>query len=304
MERLLEGKVIIVTGAGAGVGKCIALEAARQGASVIVNDLGVNIDGSGSDTGPAQQTVEEIQKFGGIATANTNSVAEWDAAQSIVQQAVDVYGRIDGIVNNAGNLRDIIFHKMSEDDFDAVIRVHLKGSWNMSRAAAPHFKAQEGGAFVHMTSTSGLIGNFGQVNYCAAKMGIVGMSKAIALDMQRFNVRSNCIAPFAFTRMVGTIPTDTPEGIERTKINMRMEAAKIAPFACALLTDGTKDVTGQIFGVRSNEIYLFSQPRPVRTAHASDGWTVDSCVQRAIPMLRGSFSPLDRSRDVFTWDPV
>ncbi|MGT2431270.1 SDR family NAD(P)-dependent oxidoreductase [Cupriavidus basilensis] len=301
---LLEGKVVIVTGAGAGVGKGIALEAARQGARVIVNDLGVNIDGSGGSAGPAQQAVDEIRAFGGEAAASTDSVADWGSAQKIIQQALDLYGRVDGVVNNAGNLRDIIFHKMSEDDFDAVIRVHLKGSWNMSRAAAPHFKGQEGGAFVHMTSTAGLIGNFGQANYSAAKLGVVGLSKSIAVDMQKFNVRSNCIAPFAFTRMVGSIPTNTPEAAERMKINMRLEAGKIALFTLALLTDKAKHVTGQIFGVRNNEIYLFSQPRPIRTAHNSDGWTVESCLERAIPMFQPSFFPLDLSRDVFGWDPV
>ena len=193
---------------------------------------------------------------------------------------------------------------MSEDAFDSVIKVHLKGSWNMSRAAAPYLKEQGSGSFVHMTSSAGLIGNNAQVNYIAAKMGIVGLSKAIALDMERFAVRSNCIAPFAFTRLVDSIPRDTPEGEERYRVNSRMEANKIAPFTCALLTDGAKDVTGQIFGVRNNEIYLFSQPRPIRTAHNGDGWTVETCVERAIPMLRGSFFPLDKSRDVFTWDPV
>lgn len=304
MSKLLEGKVIVVTGAGAGVGKGIAMEAARQGASVIVNDLGVAIDGSGSSSGPAEQTVSEIRAAGGIAVANTDSVAEWNSAQAIIAQAMDVYGRIDGVVNNAGNLRDVIFHKMSEEEFDAVIKVHLKGSFNMSRAAAPHFKSAGSGAFVQMTSTSGLIGNFGQVNYCSAKMGIVGMSKAIALDMERFNVRSNCIAPFAFTRMVDTIPTDTPEGAARQKVNQRLEAAKIAPFACALMTDGAKDVTGQIFGVRNNEIYLFSQPRPIRTAHSGEGWSVQGCLDVAIPMMRPSFFALDKSRDVFSWDPV
>ena len=304
MQALLEGKVIVVTGAGAGVGKGIAIEAARQGARVIVNDLGVAIDGSGASSGPAQQTVDEILAFGGTASANTESVAEWKSAQSIVSQALDLYGRIDGLVNNAGNLRDIIFHKMPEEDFDAVIKVHLKGSFNMSRAAAPHFKSEETGAFIHMTSTSGLIGNFGQANYSAAKMGIVGLSKSIALDMERFNVRSNCIAPFAFTRMVGTIPSDTPEGMERMKVNRRLEAAKIAPFTCALLTDAAKDVTGQIFGVRNNEIYLFSQPRPIRTAHCGSGWTVQSCLDVAIPMMKPSFHRLDKSRDVFSWDPV
>lgn len=304
MQALLEGKVIVVTGAGAGVGKGIAMEAARQGAKVIVNDLGVAIDGSGASSGPAQQTVDEIRAFGGTAAANTESVAEWKSAQSIISQALDLFGRIDGVVNNAGNLRDVIFHKMPEDDFDAVIQVHLKGSFNMSRAAAPHFKSEESGSFVHMTSTSGLIGNFGQANYCSAKMGVVGLSKAIALDMERFNVRSNCIAPFAFTRMVNTIPTDTPDGMARMKVNQRLEAEKIAPFTCALLTDAAKDVTGQIFGVRNNEIYLFSQPRPIRTAHSGEGWTVQSCLDVAIPMMKPSFYALDKSRDVFSWDPV
>jgi NAD(P)-dependent dehydrogenase (short-subunit alcohol dehydrogenase family) len=304
MSRLLEGKVIVVTGAGAGVGKEIALEAARQGAKVVVNDLGVNIDGSGGSAGPAQRAVEEIKAAGGEAVANTDSVAEWKSAQAIIAQAVDTYGRVDGVVNNAGNLRDVIFHRMTEEDFDAVIKVHLKGSFNMSRAAAPHFKTEGSGAFVHMTSTSGLIGNFGQVNYCAAKMGIVGLSKSIALDMEKFGVRSNCLAPFAFTRMVNTIPSDTPEGAARMKVNQRLEAAKIAPFTCALLTDAAKTVTGQIFGVRNNEIYLFSQPRPIRTAHRGEGWTVQACLDVALPMMQPSFFPLDKSRDVFSWDPV
>jgi NAD(P)-dependent dehydrogenase (short-subunit alcohol dehydrogenase family) len=301
---LLEGKVVIVTGAGAGVGKGIAMEAARQGARVIVNDLGVNIDGSGGSAGPAQQTVDEIKAAGGDAAANTDSVADWESAQKIAQQAMDLYGRIDGVVNNAGNLRDVMFHKMTEEEFDAVVRVHLKGTWNVSRAVAPHFKAQESGAYVHMTSTSGLIGNVGQANYAAAKMGIVGLSKAIALDMKKFNVRSNCIAPFAFTRMVGSIPANTPEAVERMKIHMRMEPGKIAPFTLALLTDQATDVNGQIFGVRSNEIYLMSQPRPIRTAHNDQGWTVESCLERAIPMFRPSLFPLDLSRDAFAWDPV
>ncbi|MEW5713812.1 SDR family NAD(P)-dependent oxidoreductase [Pseudomonas sp. SB113] len=302
--KLLEDKVIVVTGAGAGVGRGIAMEAARQGAKVIVNDLGVSMDGSGANAGPAQNVVAEIEALGGTASANTDSVAEWDGAQRIIQQAIDLYGRIDGVVNNAGNLRDVLFHKMTEEEFDAVIKVHLKGTWNVSRAAAPHFKAQQSGAYVHMTSTSGLIGNLAQANYMSAKMGIVGLSKSISLDLERFNVRSNCIAPFAFTRMVSSIPADTPEGKARMEVNMRLEADKIAPFTLALLTEGASHVSGQIFAVRNNEIFLFSQPRPIRTAHNSEGWTVKTCLERALPMFEASFYPLDKSRDVFTWDPV
>ena len=205
MKGLLEGKVIVVTGAGAGVGKGIAIEAARQGAKVIVNDLGVAIDGTGGNAGPAQQTVDEIRAFGGTAAANTDSVAEWKSAQAIIQNALDLYGRIDGVVNNAGNLRDGIFHKMSEEDFDAVVKVHLKGCFNMSRAASPHFKTEETGAFVHMTSTSGLIGNFGQANYGAAKLGCVGLAKTLGLEGAKYNIRVNSLAPTAGTRMTEDI---------------------------------------------------------------------------------------------------
>jgi NAD(P)-dependent dehydrogenase (short-subunit alcohol dehydrogenase family) len=300
----LEGKVIIVTGAGAGVGQAVAREAGRQGARVIVNDLGVRLDGTEESAGPAEETAAAIRAEGGEATANCDSVADWNSAHRIVQQAMDLHGRIDGVVNSAGNLRDAVFHKMTEEDFDAVIRVHLKGSFNVSRAAAPHMKAQESGAFVFMTSTAGLVGNFGQANYSAAKAGMLGLSKSIAVDMQKFNVRSNCIAPFAFTRMVASVPANTPEALARREKNMRMKPETIAPFTLALLSDATKHVSGQVFCVRNNEIFLFSQPRPLRSAHTSDGWTVQTCIDRAIPMLQSSFYPLDISRDVFPWDPV
>jgi NAD(P)-dependent dehydrogenase (short-subunit alcohol dehydrogenase family) len=304
-EGLLSGKVVVVTGAGGGVGRGIALEAAREGARVVVNDLGGSVTGDGVDATPAQKVVAEIHAQGGEAVVSGHDVADWQGAQLIIQTALEAFGRVDGVVNNAGILRDAIFHKISEKDFDDVLRVHLKGSFNVARAAAEHFKAQGGGAFVHMTSTSGLIGNFGQSNYCAAKMGIVGLSKAIALDMARFGVRSNCIAPFAFTRMVGSIPTDTPEQQARMKVIERLKAEKIAPFTVALLADEAKDVTGQIFGVRNNEIYLFSQPRPFRTAHTGEpGWTPRSVVERVLPQFRPDFYKLDRSMDVFTWDPV
>lgn len=304
-EGLLADKVIIVTGAGGGVGRSIALDLAREGARVVVNDLGGSVTGSGADTGAAQRVVDEIREAGGEAIASSDSVAEFEAGARIVQAALDAFGRIDGIVNNAGILRDTIFHKMSEQDFDSVVAVHLKGSFNVARHAAPHFKAQGSGAFVHITSTSGLIGNFGQVNYCAAKMGIVGLSKAMALDMARFKVRSNCIAPFAFTRMVGSIPTDTPEQQARMRVIERLKAEKIAPFVTALMADAAADITGQIFGVRNNEIYLFTQPRPFRTAHTGEpGWTPHEVIDRVLPMFRPDLYRLDRSMDVFTWDPV
>jgi NAD(P)-dependent dehydrogenase (short-subunit alcohol dehydrogenase family) len=303
MTGVLSGKVVIVTGAGRGVGAEIAKLAAREGARVVVNDLGGNESGKGEDLGPAQQVVAEIAAAGGDAIANGSSVASWQGAHDLFAAAMNTFGDVDAIVNNAGVLRDVMFHKMSEPDWDTVVAVNLKGCFNVARAAAPHFKDKQKGSFVHMTSTSGLIGNFGQVNYGASKMGVAGLSKCIALDMAKFTVRSNCIAPFAWTRLVGTIP-NTPENAARIEVARKMTPDKIAPFAVALCADASRDVTGQIFGVRRNEIFVFSQPRPVRSVHTHEGWTPESCIAHALPALRGSFSRLDRSSDVFTWDPV
>jgi NAD(P)-dependent dehydrogenase (short-subunit alcohol dehydrogenase family) len=301
---LLNGKTVLVTGGGRGVGRAIALAAAEAGANVAVNDLGVSLTGDSTGDSPAHEVVAEIEALGGKAIALTDSVSNWDAAHSMIETTVAKFGAIDAVINNAGNLRDVIFHKMTEDDFDAVINVHLKGTFNMSRAAAPFFKQQNGGAFLHMTSTSGLVGNFGQANYCAAKLGIVGMSKAIALDMQRFGVRSNAVAPFAWTRMVSSIPAETPKQQKRVDGLKKLVPERLAPFAVAICSDQAKNVTGQVFGVRNNEIYLFSQSRPIRTAHTSNEWTPETVIDRVFPMFENDFYPLHRSGDVFTWDPV
>ncbi len=301
---VMDGKVALVTGAGRGVGRGVALDLANAGAAVVVNDLGVTLGGEAAEASPAQEVADEIIAAGGRAVANRDSVASWDGAQSMVRAAIDAFGRIDAVVNNAGNLRDSLFHKMTEEEFDAVVAVHLKGGFNVSRAAAPYFKGQASGAYVHMTSTSGLVGNFGQANYAAAKLGIVGLSKSIALDMQRFNVRSNAVAPFAWTRMIDSIPANTPEQQRRVEGLKKLVPEKIAPFVTALLSDAGAHVTGQIFGVRNNEIFLFSQPRPIRTAHTSDGWTAQSVAERVFPMFANDFYPLHRSGDVFAWDPV
>jgi NAD(P)-dependent dehydrogenase (short-subunit alcohol dehydrogenase family) len=302
---MLQGKVAIVTGAGGGIGREIALAMALAGAAVVVNDIGASLTGEGPTSAtPGQQTVAIIEQRGGRAVVSTDSVAEWGSAQRIVQAALDSFGRIDIVVNNAGILRDQIFHKMSPEEWLAVIGVHLNGSFFVSRAAAEHFRKQSSGAFVHMTSTSGLIGNFGQANYSAAKLGIAALSKSIALDMQRFGVRSNCIAPFAWSRMTSSIPAGTEAERARVARLQQMTPDKNAPLAVFLAADAAREVTGQIFAARHNELFIFSQPRPVRSAHSAGGWTPESIAEVALPALRSHFLPLDRSGDVFCWDPV
>ena len=301
---MLEGKVALVTGAGGGIGRDFALAMAAAGAKVVVNDLGTSVKGEGEDKGPAQKVVEEIKKAGGSAVASTDSVAEWQSANRIVQCALDHYKSLDVVINNAGILRDRFFFNMSIEEWKAVIDVHLNGSFYVARAAAPHFKSQESGCYIHMTSTSGLIGNLGQANYSAAKLGIVGLSKSIALDMAKYHVRSNCIAPFAWSRMIGSIPTETEDQKARVGKMKVMETAKIAPLAVFLASDEAKDVTGQIFSVRANELFLMSQNRPLRSVHRAEGWTPETVASQAIPALRAHFYPLDRSQDVFSWDPL
>jgi NAD(P)-dependent dehydrogenase (short-subunit alcohol dehydrogenase family) len=304
MNPCLDGKVMLVTGAGRGIGRDIARLAAAEGAAVVINDLGGSTDGEGADASAAEAVVAEIRAAGGRAVANPDSVAEPQGAERMVKTALDHFGRIDCVVNNAGILRDRIFYRMSQVDWELVIDVHLKGSFNVARAAANYFREQQSGSFVHMTSTSGLVGNFGQANYAAAKMGIVGLSKSIALDMARFNVRSNCVSPFAWSRLIGTIPTQTDEERARVERVKTMTAEKIAPLAVFLASDLAKDVTGQIFAVRKNEIFLMSQPRPLRSMQRNDGWTPQTLAEHMLPTMKASLYPLERSGDVFSWDPV
>jgi len=300
---MLDGKVCIVTGGGRGLGRDFALALAAAGAKVVVNDIGASLGGEGRDEGPAGEVVAEIEAAGGSAIASLESVADWDGAQRVVESAIQAFGHVDGVINNAGIVRDRMFFNMSLEEWQAVIDVNLTGAFNVARAVAPHFKAQESGSCVNITSTSGLIGNNAQANYAAAKMGIVALSRTIASDMARYNVRSNCIAPFAWTRMTSSVPTDTPEQQARVERFKRMEGAKVAPLAIYLLSDASK-VTGQIFAVRANEMFLMSQIRPLRGVHTEQGWTPESVANHFIPAVENDFYGLEKTADVFSWDPI
>lgn len=296
----LKDKVAIVTGAGRGIGRSIALELARLGARVVVNDLPA---GDGEED-VAAGVAREIVDAGGQAERSTASIASWNGACEIVAAAMDRFGRLDLVVNNAGNNRDRMFHNMDPEEWRAVVDVHLSGYFYVSRAAAPIFRAAQSGAYVHFTSTSGLIGTVGQVNYGAAKAGIVGLSKQIALDMQRFNVRSNCVSPFAWTRMTAGIKADTPEQEARVAKFRQMSPDKIAPLVAFLGSEAGRDVNGQIFAMRNNEVFLMSQSRPLRSLQRTDGWSADDFADHMLPAFLSSFYPLDQSLHVFSWDPV
>src|SRR5699024_1569726 len=292
------------TGASGEIGRAIALELAGDGAALVVNDLGTSVSGDGKDQSAAKTVVDEIETAGGKAVANGDSVADFDGASRIIAAAMDNFGRLDVVVNNAGILRDRMFHKMDPEEWRSVIDVHLHGTFNVSRAAAPIFRQQESGAYVHMTSTSGLIGNRGQANYSAAKLGITALSKSIALDMAAFNVRSNCIAPFAWSRMISNIPTDTPEQQARVEKLKAMTPDKVAVLAAYLASTRAKEVSGQILSARGNELFVMGQSRPLRGVHRGDGWNPDTIAEEAIPALKSHFYPLEVSGEVFSWDPI
>ena len=303
---VLEGKVVLVTGAAGGIGKECALLAAREGAKVVVNDLGGSVAGNDEGSaGPAEATAAEIRAAGGQAVSNSESVTSIEAVKHMMQQALDEFGGLHAVINPAGILRDGMFHKMSDGDWDAVIEVHLRGAYNVSRATIEHFRNQEEGSYVHFTSTSGLIGNIGQANYAAAKLGVMGLSRILAMEGAMKNVRSNIIAPFAWTRMIATIPVKDEASAERVgRMQRSMRADQVAQLAVALASPEAKDVSSQIFGVRGNEVVLFDQPRPVRSMAAAEGWNPRSLIEVALPAMKNDFTSLAASASVFPYDPV
>jgi NAD(P)-dependent dehydrogenase (short-subunit alcohol dehydrogenase family) len=303
---VLNGKVVIVTGGGNGIGKECALLAAREGAAVLVNDLGGGLKGEDAGSaGPAEEVAKEIRAAGGAAISNSDSVSEYDAVAAMVAQAKKEFGGLHAIINPAGILRDGMFHKMPPEDWKAVIDVHLHGAFNVTRASIELFREQQDGSYVLFTSTSGLIGNIGQANYAAAKLGVMGLSRIIAMENVQKNVRSNIIAPFAWTRMIASIPVKDEASaarVERMKKGMR--ADQVAQLAVALCADGAKDTTGQVFAVRGNEVFLFNQPRPVRALGMTEGWTPQTLIEHALPALKANYTDAGASASVFPYDPV
>jgi NAD(P)-dependent dehydrogenase (short-subunit alcohol dehydrogenase family) len=303
---VLDGKVVLVTGGGNGIGRECALLAAKEGAAVLVNDLGGSVAGGDpGDAGPAEQVAAEIRSLGGKAASNSDSVTDYAAVEGMRDQALKTFGGLHGVINPAGILRDAMFHKMSPDDWRAVIDVHLNGAFNVTRATVELFREQQEGSYVLFTSTSGLIGNIGQANYAAAKLGVMGLSRIVAMEGAPKNVRANIIAPFAWTRMIATIPVKDEASAKRVeRIKTRMRADQVAPLAVALCGEGAKDTTGQIFAVRGNEVFLFNQPRPVRALAELNGWTPESLIAHGLPALKGSYQGLEATAGVFTWEPV
>jgi 3-oxoacyl-[acyl-carrier protein] reductase len=283
MGARLKGRAAVVTGAGRGIGRAIAELLADEGASVVVNDLGGNVDGSGAGTGVADEVVAAIRARGGTAVASYDSVADFRAAERIVDTAVREFGAIDILVNNAGILRDRMLFNMSEAEWDAVIAVHLKGSFNCTRHAAARMREQRRGRIVSMSSTSGVFGNSGQANYGAAKDGIAGLTRVVARDLGKYGITVNAVCPGASTRMTQTV-SDTARaarqksaiqspGGQRTFQLQNMGPENVAPWVVYLATDAASHVNGQTFFVMGGMVALLNYPAPVRTMQKDGRWT-------------------------------
>ena len=299
----LEGKVAVVTGAGRGIGRGIALLFASEGARVVVNDPGVNTDGTGHDAGPADEVVAEIKAAGGEAAANYASVATADGGEAMIKSALDAFGQLDILVNNAGILRDRMIFNLSEEDWDAVIAVHLKGHFNCTKPASIIFRQQRHGRIINMSSTSGIIGNPGQANYGAAKSGIAGFTRVLAKDLGRYGVTCNAIAPGAATRLTATVPQASRElraraGISGAATNRPPSAPvmrapeMIAPMAGYLASDDAWNINGQIFHVAGGMVGLAWHPVPMRTIWKPAMWTLDELCE-IVPkqMMQGIANP-------------
>jgi NAD(P)-dependent dehydrogenase (short-subunit alcohol dehydrogenase family) len=293
---LLDNKVVLVTGGGRGIGRDVAILSARQGAKVVVNDLGGGIHGEGSDKTPAQEVVDTIRSEGGHAVANFDSVTDLAAVARMAQQAMDAFGGLHIVQNPAGFLRDRMLHNMTEEEWDGTIQVHLRGHFNVVRATIGHFRSQQEGAYVLWSSTSGLIGNVGQTNYGAAKMGVAGLSRIVALEGERNNVRSNCIAPGAATRLTDSVPRTDPEAIARRERQRQIQSPeRPAQLAVALSAPASASVSGQVFAAVGYDLAIFQQPRPIETYRHDGGWDADLIIEEFLPRIQKHLTPLSET---------
>lgn len=293
----LDQKVAVVTGAGRGIGRAEALALAAEGATVVVNDIGVAADGSGADASLAQQVVDEIASAGGSAVANTDDVASWAGGEAIVGQAVDTWGRLDILVNNAGFLRDAMSFNLDEDDWDSVVTVHLKGHAATSRAAGRHWRARAkagepvSGRIVNTASEAGLYGNPGQLNYVAAKAGIAAMTISLARELGRYGVTVNAVAPRARTRMTEAVLGDFAAAKEGAFDEW--DPANIAPVVMWLAGDDAADISGQVFVVFANRVHLMGGWSLESTIETDGRWTPDALDAHRVELFgeRGSGIP-------------
>ena len=303
---MLDGRVAICTGAGRGVGAEVAKLMAANGAKVLVNDPGVSGEGEGADQTPAQQVVDQIKAAGGEAIANFGSVTKFEDCLDMVEQAREAFGDVHIVFNPAGILRDRMFHKMSPEDWQAVIDVHLTGHFNICRAAINLFRDQEYGRIIMVSSTSGLLGNIGQANYGAAKMGIVALARIVAMENAAKNITANVIAPSADTRMTRSVPTpkDPQAAALREERLRRSPADAIAPLCVFLASEQAGYVNGQVFPQRGGELSLYSLPRPIRMVHRHGGWTPETIAEVAMPALSTQFMDVGDSRKMHPGLPL
>ena len=267
---MLDGRVAIVTGSGRGIGREFALALAAAGAKVVVNDVGASLGGDGTEEDPGADTVADIVAAGGAAVVNRDSVSDFDAARNIVQTAIDSFGRIDIVVNNAGIVRDKTLLKMDESDFDSVIAVHLKGTFNVTRHAAEHFRAQEYGRIINITSSAGLRGNFGQTNYGAAKAGIMGMTFIWSMELGKYGITANAVAPAGATRMTAALYEKSGKEVPPEE-----NPALNAPLVVFLASEAAAHVNGQILGRTEYSYSLFQHPKQIAWMWRDGGWTAE-----------------------------
>ena len=271
----LDGRVAIVTGAGRGIGRSVAKLLASEGASVVVNDLGAEMDGSGQDAGPAQQVVAEIAEAGGKAIVNGADISDFDAAEGLVRGAIDQFGRLDVLVNVAGILRDRMVFNMTETEWDDVIRVHLKGTFNTTRFASAHWRSLRDEAaqnrIINFTSVSGLHGAPGQPNYAAAKMGIVGLTYSAAHSLAKYGVTVNAISPGAATRMTASVPTERRRTRSASAEDER-SPDNVAPIVAYLASERSGWITGRVVHSVGYEVSLYNNPEPISRIIGTEPW--------------------------------